>query len=64
MDNPWDAVRGAVQEARSLDRALDQYANTMADVLAGRLRKVDAGYLLRLKRELRDFNAHTGSWKD
>lgn len=63
MENPWDEIRAAVNQARELNRAIDDQANTLADLLAGRLRKVTQYRLAKLKRELRDFNIHTGEWK-
>ena len=62
MDNPFDAMRAAVNEARELNRAVDAQANALADLLEGRLQHVSNSRLARLKRELRDFNIHTGRW--
>lgn len=64
MLNPFDAIRSAVQEARDLNRAVDQQSNALADLLQGRLRTITPGRLAALKRELRDFNMHTGHWKE
>lgn len=61
--NIWDTLRGAVNEARELDRAIAQYANAMAELLRGRLRSVQPSLLRALKRELRDFNMTTGKWE-
>lgn len=63
--NEWDQVRDAVAAARRLDSALNQYANAMAETMIGRLRSVNStSTLAKLKRELRDFNIHTGRWSD
>lgn len=62
-DNPWDAMRAALSQARSVMRAADDHAGVMADLLRGRLRNVPAYHLVALKRELRDFDAHTKRWK-
>lgn len=55
----------AIDEAKAdLDRA-DMQATRMARMLLGRLRKVESTYALgRLKRELSQYNAHTGQWKE
>lgn len=55
----WEAFKDA---KRTFDQA-DSEAGQMADILSGRLRKVDRYYLKKLKHELRDFNANTGKWK-
>ena len=41
----------------------DTTANKIAKFLVGRLRVVDSYWLIILKRELSDFNAHTKRWK-
>lgn len=63
MDNAFDEMSRAVQQARDIDRAVDSQLNSMADLLRGRLRKVGPDYLAELKRELRDFNMQTRRWK-
>jgi len=56
--NKFDEMREAMQEAEDTLRAA-------ARLLSGRMRKVNSSYLIaQLKRELRDFNIHTGKWKD
>lgn len=65
MANKFDEMRAAVSDAESTLRAADSVVNDLARLLKGRLRKVDSGYLLAaLKNELKDFNAHTKTWKD
>ena len=64
IENPFDEMLRAVQVARQVNRAVDIQANAMADLLKGRLRHVSDWNLKQLKRELRDFNIHTGRWKD
>lgn len=57
-------MKEALREARTTMNAADEAARTLAELLAGRLRKVNSTYYLKqLKRELRDFNIHTGQWK-
>ncbi len=63
--NIFDEMRRAVSEAQATLRAADNIADSMARLLVGRLRHVSSTYILvKLKKELRDFNAHTGRWKD
>ena len=61
--NPFDAMRQAVSEARQVLRAVDEQANTLVDLLEGRLQHVSAYRLKRLKRKLARWNANTGVWK-
>ena len=63
MSNPWDELRAGLEQARDLDRAVAQYASAMARILSGKLRHVDAIVAAQLKRELRDFDIHRGTWK-
>lgn len=65
MINKFDEMRAAVAEAEILMRAADSVSCQMARMLVGRLRKVESTYVLeQLKRELRQFNIHTGRWSD
>lgn len=64
MSNKFDEMRAAVEEARTTLRAADKMAGSMASLLVGRLRHCDTWELRQLKRELRDFNMNTGSWRD
>lgn len=61
--NAWDQMRSALAEARAQLVAADSVADRLADMLVGRLRKVDRDHLRQLKRELAHFNARTGKWK-
>lgn len=65
MSNAWDQMREAVSEAKAAIKASDSYVQSMAEMIAGRLRQsTTAGSTLALlKRELRDFNIHTQRWK-
>lgn len=56
-------MREAVQEARITMMAADRVVSEMAGLLRGRLRNVYSRTLADLKKELRNFNAHTGEWK-
>jgi len=60
----WDDFRQAFSAARNTMNQANQVANDMADMLDGRLKKVSSYRLAKLKRQLRDFNMHTGEWKD
>lgn len=62
-ENAHDLMRRALYEVREVNRAADSAAESMAELLHGRLRHVSHHQLARLKRELRDFNMHTGEWK-
>lgn len=53
----------AVNDARSTLNRADRFVDEMARMCDGRLRAVNTVTLRRIKRELSDFNAHTGEWK-
>ena len=63
IENPFDVMRAAVLQARDLNRAVDQQANALVDLLEGRLENVSSYRLKRLKAALRRFNAGTGKWQ-
>ena len=54
----------AINEAELTIRRAQLYVDKMTSFLIGRLRKVRTSYLRQLKKELRNFNAVTGDWKD
>lgn len=64
--NIAEALQAVADAKRTMDNA-DATALSAARLLVGRLRKVE-GYnrntLKSLKKELRDFNAATGKWKE
>lgn len=62
--NAYDTMRQAMREANATMSAADSVANQMADMLIGRLRKCQSWYLKKLKKELSQYNAHTGKWKE
>jgi len=64
MQNPFDEVRAAVQQAKELHRAVDAEANALADLLEGRLKHVTHYRLKRMKATLQRFNSQTGTWKE
>lgn len=64
MGNKWDDMRYAYKESELIVKSADAVVNDMAKMLTGRLRKVESTYvLIRLKRELSDFNMQTKRWK-
>lgn len=63
MSNYYDDVRRIVQEHRSLNRAVQSNADSLADLLSDNLRHVSSYHLKRIKKLLSAFDAHTGQWK-
>lgn len=63
MSNKFDEMRQAVAEATHTLQAADGVAARMGEILVGRLRHCGLYTLKQLKRELRDFNIHTGEWR-
>jgi hypothetical protein len=64
MDNPFEEMRSAVSRAKEVFRAVEQCSRDMARLLRGNLRQCNDWDLKALKRELKDFNIHTGRWKE
>lgn len=60
----WDEVNQGYKDARNRIRETDAIVGDMASMLVGRLRQagVSRSVLAKLKRELRNFNIHTGRW--
>ena len=56
----------AYEDAERTIRAVDNIVAGMARMIVGRLRSSNASMstLAALKRELRDYNMHTGTWKE
>ncbi len=64
MENPYDAVRELVSKAKSLEHATAIHAELMGQLLAGNLRRISSqSTLAALKKELDQYNIHTGRWK-
>ena len=61
--NQFDQMRAAVKEARTTLYAADNANHQIARILVGRLRQCNHIQLAELKKELKQFNAHTGVWK-
>lgn len=62
-DNRFDQMRAAVRDAEVTLDAANSVARQMASMLASRLRHCAPDDLARIKRELRNFNIHTGTWR-
>ena len=62
--NPYDEMRSSLLEARAVFSAADYAAGNMGEILKGRLRHIPPYILKSLKREIQDFNANTGKWKE
>ena len=62
--NTHDEMRVVLRGVKQAQEVADSFAGDIASLLVGRLRRgVGTGTLEKLKRELRDFNIHTGRWK-
>lgn len=61
--NKFDEMRSAIEEAKTTLRAADRIAAEMGWLLIGRLRHCNHMDLVRLKKELANYNIHTGKWK-
>jgi len=59
----WDEMRSAYVDAEQTIKAADSISVDMARMIIGRLRKVDGWTLIKLKRELKNFNMQTQRWK-
>ncbi len=61
----FDEMHAAVKDAENTLRLADLHVSKMANLVAGRLRSGDVSgrVLAELKRELANYNIHTGKWK-
>ena len=57
-------MRRQISAARNTLENADQVAGSIAILLPGRLRHCSSTVLEKLKKELKDYNIHTGQWKD
>ena len=62
--NTFDMINEELKKTQELERTINAQVRSMAPLLIGRLRNARVDHLEKLKRELRDFNIHTGKWKD
>jgi len=60
----FNEMDAAVSEAKATVARMDNYLNSMADMMDGRLRKISGHRLAKLKRQLRKFNIHTNQWRE
>ena len=62
----WDEMNAALKDAEITIRQAEVRINDMARIVAGRLRLagVSSYYLYKLKKELKNYNIHTGQWKE
>ena len=59
----WE-MRKAIGQARRTMNDADKAAREIAPLLPGRLRHCDGATLVKIKKELRDFNCQTWRWKE
>lgn len=59
-------MQSAIREAEETLQNADKIRRQVANLIRGHLRSADIrGFVLsELKAELRDFNMHTGKWKE
>lgn len=57
-------MHDAVNDARQTLRKVADVSNKMADMLVGNLRHANDSTAARLKKELADYNIHTGRWRN
>lgn len=62
-DSPWEAMVTFMASAHATENARRRFAAQMAGLLRGNLRYASGSDLAALKKELRDFNCQTHSWK-
>lgn len=59
----YDEMKKALSGAARVMSLADSFASDMARLLVGRLRGVNSSLLIKLKRELKDYNMHTREWR-
>jgi len=63
MNNPFTAMQEAIAQSRQLNRAIEQNSYALGYLLRGNLRYCSRRDLVAMKKELADYNMHTGKWK-
>lgn len=63
MANIYDEVRGIIQQHRDLERAVDENAYGLGELLKNNLRRLRPSQLRQIKAQLRNFDMTTGTWK-
>ena len=56
-------MRRDINRARMVLNNADSLVNEMAGLIEGKLKHVSPYTLAKIKKELQNFNAHTGRWK-
>lgn len=56
-------IQNAVYEAEKTQRLVDDNAVKFAILIVGRLKHLPSWILWDLKKELKNYNMHTGEWK-
>ena len=57
-------INSSINDARRTIENADESTERMCRLIIGRLKHVNSPYLLKqIKKELRDYNMHTGEWK-
>lgn len=64
MTNDIWSMKRTINEAHSTLRNADRIASEVAPLLRGRLRHCNHLDIAALKKELRDYNIHTYTWKE
>jgi len=59
----WQMKRTVI-EANEVMRNADSVAASIAELLVGRLRHCDSSDLIAFKKELKNFNIHTRTWRN
>ncbi len=63
MNNAYDELTDAIAATKSVQSAVRYHSTAMASLLVGNLRSVTrSDYLKALKKELAQYNIHTGKW--
>jgi len=57
-------INSSINDARRTIENADESTERMCRLIIGRLRHVESRFVLKeIKRELRDYNMNTGTWK-
>lgn len=64
MNNAFDELTAALNQARNVRSAAKTHGNAMLDLLDGNLRGLSPWRLAKIKKQLRAFNIHTERWSE
>ncbi len=59
-----EKVKELIRQQRAMDIATQENAHVFATLLVGRLKHCYPSVLVKLKKELANYNMHTGEWKE